>query len=261
MGNEIASLQERLCKSLCAEIRLYPKGNDYLFVSTPFTFRDGDVYSIYLRRNNGEHFRVTDLGHTLMHLSYDNDIDKFRHSTRGRLFEQILLEMDIKEADGELFTEAIPENIGETVLRFAQSITKITDLTFLNRARVESTFYDDLLEILKTTVEESKITRNYIIPSMPNAEDYPVDYKIEGKEKNDPLFIFGIPGRDKARLATIILEHLLREKVRFNSLLVFSNQQDISGRDLARLSNVGGEMVASLDATDDLIRKVSKRAA
>lgn len=258
---ELKVLQEKLCKSLCAEVHLYPKGTDYLFVNTPFTFSDGDVYSIYLRSHGEDKFRVTDLGHTLMHLSYDNDIDKFRQATRGRLFEQILMEMDIQESDGELFTDATTGNIGETVLRYAQSITKITDLTFLNRARVESTFYDDLMETLKTIVDENKIKINYIIHSMPNAEDYPVDYRIEGKEKEEPLFILGIPGRDKARLATIILEHLLREGIRFNSLLVFSNQQEIPRRDLARLSNVGGEMVASLDATDDLSRKVLKRVA
>ena len=95
--------------------------------------------------------------------------------------------------------------------------------------------------------------------TMPNARDYPIDFRIEGKYA--PLFVFGIPGRDKARLATIILEHLLREKAEFDSILIFADQGVIPRGDLARLSNVGGEMVASLDAQDDMQRKILKRLA
>ena len=83
--------------------------------------------------------------------------------------------------------------------------------------------------------------------------------RIEGKRA--PLFMFGIATRDKARLVTIILEHWLRANIDFDSLLVFQAQQEIPRADLARLSNVGGEMVASLDASDDFRRKVLKIAA
>ena len=73
--------------------------------------------------------------------------------------------------------------------------------------------------------------------------------------------MFGIPNRDKARLATIVLEHLLRANAQFKSLLIFANQEEMPRADLARLSNVGGEMVSSLDAQDDLKRKLLKMAA
>ena len=84
--------------------------------------------------------------------------------------------------------------------------------------------------------------------------------EIEGKEGGH-LFLLGIASRDKARLAAIILEHWLRYHVEFDSLLVFQDQQEIPRADLARLSNAGGEMVASLDAVEDLKRKLSKLAA
>jgi hypothetical protein len=62
-------------------------------------------------------------------------------------------------------------------------------------------------------------------------------------------------------LVTIILEHWLRASVEFDSLLIFADQQEIPRKDLARLSNVGGEMVASLDAREDIQRKILKLAA
>jgi hypothetical protein len=57
------------------------------------------------------------------------------------------------------------------------------------------------------------------------------------------------------------LERLLRYKAQFDSILVFADQQDIGRKDLARLTNVGGEMVASLDARDDLERKILRKVA
>ena len=134
----------------------------------------------------------------------------------------------------------------------------LTDLTFLNRARVASTFYEDLKERVYGLVAPEHIQPDYILAGETDAESYPIDYRIEGKRA--PLFLFGIAGRDKGRLVTIVLEHWLRAKVDFDSLLIFQDQQEIPRRDLARLSNIGGEMVASLDASEDFQRKLIKLA-
>ena len=114
------------------------------------------------------------------------------------------------------------------------------------------------VQIRKTRQGHLQILTDYSLPGESDAESYPIDYRIEGKRA--PLFLFGIGGRDKAMLVTIILEHWLRAKVEFDSLLIFQDQQEIPRRDLARLSNVGGEMVASLDASEDFQRKIIKLA-
>jgi len=194
-----------------------------------------------------------------MHLSYENDLDKFREGTRRKLFDQLLAESGIREEEGKLVLDTTIEDLGRSILRYGQAITRIYDLTFLNRARVASTFYEDLKELLYNIVDNSKITPNFILPDQPNAQDYSIDYRIEGKRGH--LFLLGIASRDKARLATIVLEHWLRYSVEFDSLLVFQDQQEVPRGDLARLSNAGGEMVASLDAVDDFKRKLTKLAA
>lgn len=259
MTIDIEQIQSALCKSFCTEVRVHSRKGGVLLVDTPFQFSDGDAYSIYLEPLATGGFRVSDTGHTMMHLSYENDISKFREGVRGRLFDQILAESDLKEDDGEFFLETSAEDLGKSVFRFGQALTKLHDLTFLNRARVESTFYEDLWESMTHVVSPDKVIRDYVYRDMPNAEDYPIDYRIEGK--TEPLFVFGIPNRDKARLATIVLEHLLRADAQFKSLLIFANQAEMPRADLARLSNVGGEMVSSLDAQDDLKRKLLKMAA
>jgi len=257
MNLNIEQLQKNLCNLMCSEIRVVPKNDKLLRLETPFYFPDGDPYQLYIKEMPGGIIRLTDMGHTLMHLSYENDVDKLRQGTRGNLFSQILAETFVNEQDGEFFIDSTIDNIAISIFKLGQALTKINDLTFLNRARAESTFYEDLKEGLYRIIPNEKIHPDYVFPGMDNAADYPIDYYIEGKYS--PLYLFGIPNKDKARLTTIVLEHLLRVTTNFDSLLIFSDQESIPRPDLARLSNTGGEMIASLDATDDFKRKLLRK--
>ncbi|RKS42556.1 uncharacterized protein DUF1828 [Gillisia mitskevichiae] len=250
-------LKERLCSLMCADVNIIEKSESLLMIDTPFYFSDGDPYQIYIKEMPAGIIRLTDMGHTLMHLSYENDIDKFRDGTRGKLFDQIISEFELKENNGEFFIDDELNNLSKNIFRLGQALTKISDLTFLNRARAESTFYEDLTEQLYRIIGSDKIVKDYNFPLINNSQDYPIDYFIEGKHA--PLFLFGIPNRDKARLTTITLERLLRVKADFDSILIFSDQSTIPKQDLARLSNAGGEMIASLDAEDDISRKILRK--
>lgn len=259
MNIDVEILQKNLCSLLCAEVQVRVKNGNLLAIDTPFYFADGDPYQLYIKEMPGGILRLTDMGHTLMHLSYENDIEKFREGTRGMLLSQIKSETLIEEEEGEFYIETELGNLGSNLFRLGQALTKINDLTFLNRARAESTFYEDLTEQLFRIVGQENVIKDYFYDGMDNAMDYPIDYRVEGKYS--PIFLFGIPNRDKARLATIILERLLRAKADFESLLIFSDQSSIPRQDLARLSNAGGEMIASLDAESDFSRKLSRKVS
>ncbi len=255
----LSSLRKTLCRSTRYDMDVREVREGLYSVGTPFTFGDGDSFPVYLQAGTEGRFRITDLGHTWMHLSYDNEINKFRNGTRGKLLLQVLTSAGLCEEDGELFTECSEDALGPAVLRFGQALTRVTDLTFLNQARAEQTFYEDVKESLVRIVPFESIQSNFIVEAIENAEDYPVDFMIPGGKV--PLFIFAVPGRDKARLTTLILERFLRFGIDFESVTVFRDQQEITRKDLARLTNVAGEMVASLEAEDDLRRKVTKRLA
>lgn len=258
MPTTIEQFQNTLCKLLCADVRVVQRG-DRLMVLTPFFFPDGDGYVLYLEERPGGIVRFSDGGHTLMHLSYEMDIDKLNEGTRERVFRQILSNYGVQEQEGEIFLETPQAELGQALFRLGQALTSIGDLSFLNRVRVESTFYDDLDKVLTRLIPSEMIQRDYVIETMANGEVYPIDYRIEGKQNQ--LFLFGIPNRDKARLVTVVLERLLREQLEFDSLLVFEDQKTIPRDDVARLSNAGGEMVSGLVAESDLRRKLSKKAA
>lgn len=254
--------EELLCKLLCARVRLHRRESNMVMLETPFAFPDGDQYALYLTETGTGGVRISDGGSTLMHLSYENDLDKFFEGTRSVLFRQVVDESCVQftDEDGQFYVESAVADLPEAAFRLGQAITRIHDLTFLSRNRVASTFYEDLGERLAAILSPDKIRRNYVAPGVPDGDHYPVDFEFQGK--NDvPVFLFGILSRDKARLVTICLQHYIQSKVDFESLLVFENQEDIPRPDLSRLSNVGGEMIASLSAEDDFRRKIERKAA
>ncbi|OYY58651.1 MAG: hypothetical protein B7X83_03810 [Polynucleobacter sp. 17-46-58] len=254
----LQEIQKTLCSSMCAEVTIEKLQGDLLAIKTPFQFADGDSYSIHLKRLPAGGFRISDSGLTLMHLSYEFDLDKLKDGARARRFEKTLNEVGIQAQDGELYLDVRGDALGEGVFRFGQAITQVHDISFLNRVQVENTFYDDLYENLKSIVGEDHIEKNYIIKNLPQSENYPIDFYIHTKNSL-PLYLFGVPGRDKARLATIILQHLIAENLEFNSMIVFQNMSEIGSKDIGRLMNAANDMVASVDSEQDLSRKILQR--
>ena len=253
-------LEKALCERLCASVLIHRRDDGVLMLDTPFTFPDGDSYPIYLSETPAGRVILSDRGHTLMHISYEHDVDTFFDGARSALREQIVLEAGILENEGVFSVEAQPDRIADALFQFGQAMTKIHDLTFLSRERVASTFYEDLKALLLEIIDEEKIEADYIPLDVPNGNNYPVDYRFEGREGTS-VFLYGVPNRDKARLTTIMLSHFLLHDLSFESIIVFDDQQEISRRDLARLTNVAGTAVASLEAEHDLRRKISVLAA
>ena len=256
---DLDALRKLLCERLCEDVGVEERPDGALMLHTRFEFPDGDRYPIHLREAGPGALRLSDRGHTLMHISYEHDVDAFLEGTRGMLLERIMSESGLKWDGGGFCLDTPPERLPEAIFAFGQALTRVYDLTLLSRSNVGSTFYDDLADLLSSMVDETKIEQNYI-PEVPNADVYPVDYRIEGKD-DVPLFLYGVPNRDKARLTTIMLSHFHRHGLRFESILVFEDQAQIPRLDLARLSDVGGDMISSLESREDFNRKVLQRVA
>ena len=252
-----AALEKLLCERLCEEVKVEARPDDVLMVRTHFAFPDGDRFPIRLSQASSGGLRLSDQGHTLMHVSYEHDVDAFMDGARGVLLERIMGETGLFWEQGAFCLDTAPERLSESLFAFGQALTRIYDLTLLSRAHIRSAFYDDLKQSLRELVGESRIHQDYQ-PEVPNPEAYLVDFMLEGKN-GIPLFLYGIPNQDKARLATIMLAHFHRHRVKFESLLVFVDQTEIPRMYLARLSDVGDEMVSTLGSQEALSRKLRQR--
>jgi len=259
MSLDVGALRDLLCSRLCEDVQVDERPDGGLMLRTHFRFPDGDGFPLHLSAAPSGGLRLSDHGHTLMHISYEHDIDSFLTGTRGMLLERIVGESGLNHDGGVFSVDAPAERLPEAIFGFGQALTRIYDLTLLSRSNVGSTFYDDLADCLTGLVDEAKVQRDYE-PDVPNAEAYPVDYRIEGKD-DIPLFVYGVPNRDKARLTTIMLGHFHRHKLEFESVIVFADQTEIPRVDLARLSDVAGDLISSLESTEDLNRKLLRRLA
>lgn len=259
MSLDPKALERLLCERLCREVGVDSQPDGSLRLRTHFAFPDGDRYPIWLSETPDGRLRLSDCGHTMMHIGYEHEVDNFLEGVRGKLLERVMTESGLDWEGGAFVLDTAPEQLSLSLFRFGQALTQIYDLTFLSRSRVESTFYDDLADLVSHSVDDERVQREYL-PEVPGASAYPVDYRIESAN-GAPVFLYGIPNRDKARLTTIMLSWFHQHDLEFESLLVFADQTEIPRLDLARLSNVGGEMIASLEARDDFSRKLRQRTA
>lgn len=251
------SLGKLLCERLCGEVRVEARPDGMLMVRSSFAFPDGDRFPIRLSEAPGERLRLSDQDHTLMHMGYEHDVDSFMDGPRGMLLDRVLGETGLIWDQGAFYLDTTPERLSESLFAFGQALTRIYDLTLFFRVHSAPTFYDELKLSLLQLVDEGWLHPGYQ-PPVPNPEAYPVDFMLKGKN-GVPLFLYGIPDQDKARLATMMLTHFRRHGVEFESLLVFADQTEIPRSVLARLSDAGGEMVSTLTSQEHLARKLRRR--
>jgi hypothetical protein len=259
MELDLERLKTNLCRSLCAEVSLFTRSDNRISISTPFSFSDGDSFLLMAEPLPTGGIRITDCGNTLMHLSYSMNVDEIlKPGNRNDLFRRVIAEYSLTNDEGELYIDSPADEAGKAVFKFGQALSQIHDIGFLSRSRISSTFYEDLGRVVHEVAPQALIKRDYVVESKSNAEDYPIDYRLDFPGSGRPLFLFGIPSNEKAKLATVIIQHWLAEEIRFTSFLVFQDQSKISRSDVARLTNVGDESISSLGAVSDMRRKLER---
>lgn len=257
MTLDVATIRSKLCDAFCRDVGVWTSGGR-IAISLPMTARDGDHITAYAEQKDGG-WRVSDMGATLMRLSYEHDLSKLLSGPRQKLYAATLAEGGLAEDDGDIYVEVSGDALIRGLFALGQGLTKIEGLGLWTRTRVESTFYDDLYAALSACVPAESLAENYIVPSIPSAADYPVDYRIMTPGR--PLFVFGVSGRDKARLTTIVLQHLIRHAEPFDSMVVCQDVEDLPKADRSRLINAANDVVAHIGDTDAIAQKIRHRLA
>ena len=131
MASNKTHLEEFLHHRLRTCVRVRMRDDGVAMLDTPFTFSDGDHFSIYLQELRSGKILLSDHGHTMMHLSYEHNVDSFYKGDRAELREQIVRDCKIKEDDGVFFVEISREQLGTALIRFGQALTRIYDLSMV----------------------------------------------------------------------------------------------------------------------------------
>jgi hypothetical protein len=238
---------------VCEQLRLSQEGENRFRVFTPFLFEDGDHLAIVMKREQGN-WLLSDEGHTYMHLTYDLDEKDLRSGTRQRIITNALSAFSIADRNGELLTPIKDGQYGDALYSFVQALLKISDVSFLSRERVKSTFLEDFRDFIERTVAKERRTPDWHEPQHDPEGLYAVDYRIEAVG-DAPIFIYALQSDDKVKDATIGLHQFERWSILHRGVGVFENQEDINRKSLARFSDVCDKQFSNLATNKERLAK------
>ena len=246
----VETIQNDFRRIVCENIRLASEGVNRFRVFTPFLFEDGDHLAIVLKREaNG--WVLSDEGHTYMHLTYDLDEKDLQRGNRQKIITNALSVFSVEDREGELRIVIPEERYGDALFSFVQALLRISDVTYLTRERVKSTFMEDFRSFMEATVPESRRAFDWHQPQHDPDGKYLVDCRVNGVAK--PLMVFALPSDDNVRDATISLLQFERWKVPHRSLGIFEDQEEVNRKVLARFSDMCEKQFSSLAANKDRI--------
>jgi len=230
-------------KKVSGKIRLVAEGLNRFHVITPFLFEDGDHLVIVLKKENSQ-WVLSDEAHTYMHLTYDIKEQDLHSGTRQKIISNALSTFQVNDRDGELVLKVPHERYGDALYSFIQALLKISDVSYLTRERVHSTFIEDFKTLMKESLPEERITFDWCDSNHDPKGIYTIDCRVNSMPR--PLFVHALPNDDKTRDATIALLHFEKSGILFRSLAIFEDQESINRKVLARISDVCENQFSSL---------------
>ena len=231
-------------KKVCAEIELEQEGMDRFVVHTPFLFDDGDHLQIYLKKDDEGRWILTDEGATYMELSYENiNLDT---ATRVAIIEKAKNRFGLEDREGEFVLVIRDDMYGDALFSFVQGILHISDVEYLKKEWVHSAFYEEFTELVRSIAPYGKLHFDYHDPDLDPKKIYPVDAMIETSTR--PILIFAIANNEQCLKATISLMHFEKMGKKFRSVAIFENQETISRKGVAQLSNACEKQLSDIGA-------------
>ena len=200
------------------------------------------MYNVFIAKTTDSKYpyRICDFGLTLMHLSYNFDVDtEHREEILNNIIKNNLGSID----NGNIYIDSNLSNLHQNLLQYYQLLSKVSSMSILKKEVVRSLFYENLNYFVEN--ELSQYNPELGFSPLP---DYKVDCRFNISAKR-PIYLFGV--RDSIKAKEIMLHCMVfkDKKIPFESLVIYEdmNSSNISAKDLRRLTNIADKQYASLE--------------
>lgn len=231
-----------LRKQLSSKIAFRQKRPGIYQLIAPFFHEDGDMVDIYLEKSkeSPDKIRISDYGKTIMRLSYSYEIDT---PNKAKIFNQIVDESSINEDSGRLYIEVLPETLTAGIYQFVQAIAKVSNMRHFGREVIKSMFYENLNDYILSDLARFQPTPK--VTPIKDRDDLEVDFAFPIAKK--PLYLFGVRGSPKSRLATICCLEFQKANLPFRSIIVHEDLDSLPKNDRYRITNVADKQFIGIE--------------
>lgn len=199
-------------------------------VLASFYHEDGDAIDVFIKEIEDKLY-ITDYGMSLMKLSYLFEMDT---DTKKDVLNSIILYNSLENKDGELIKETSLDSFGEDLNQFCLAIAKVTNMEILSKNLITSMFNEILDDYFEKQI---KMKYDFVRNFKPLPEtDITIDYKIEVKGLNIPLFIFPIKTSIQAVRMAYDCAEMKEKKVKSVNLAVCEDMSKIDKKDFRRMN-------------------------
>jgi Domain of unknown function DUF1828 len=175
-----------------------------------------------------------------MRLTYGYELDT---PNKLRIFHRILSENGVQEQNGTLFMETSWESLYPAILQFAQTVARVSNMQLFKREVIQSMFF----ELLDQFIEEKlgKYNPRRSVFPIPNRDDLEVLVAFEITPR--PVYLFGATDNSQARLVTISCLEFQMRRLRFKSIVVHDEFENLSRKDRTRITNAADKQFTTLE--------------
>lgn len=211
-----------------------------LEVQLPVFAEDGDPYHIYLRTEDDGSLKLSDLGTTVMKLSYNYNLET---ESRERALEEILRENRVEYQDGEIYLPVSKPDIYPEVLHFAQVLGKISSMEYWRRAQPIRQFEETLRTHIFSHMQEYGPREN--VSHLGERDDYKADYGFF-TNLSRPTYLFAVSSVSKAGDTNACLLAFQATARPFFGIVVYG-EQDITRKYQRRLAVLADKIYLELE--------------
>lgn len=207
-----------------------PAPQEGVRVRTPMLYPDGGVVDVFVLEKNGRYV-VTDFGDALGWLDLQS-VSQKRTKRQDALIQDVCLTLRIEKTSDQLLLRDVSDGaLGESVLRVAQAVVRVSDLWFTLRSQVIQTTADEVDEWLR---EQAIEFERDVSKQGRSTQNWTIDFETRTDSRTCYVFILATGTRGAVRRLTehivagcVDLSHFRERHPNLTFVSLFDDTQDV----------------------------------